>query len=84
MVGPDGHYRGSKGIEKQIVYVALHDDGPHDLHAGRVHHEVRLDERAGQGRIPENRAMTSSTAWQTRNGVVNIEIDDDGKDRRTR
>jgi hypothetical protein len=28
MVGPDGHYRGSKGIEKQIVCVALHDDGP--------------------------------------------------------
>ena len=28
MVGPDGHYRGSKGIEKQIVSVALHDDGP--------------------------------------------------------
>jgi WD40 repeat protein len=27
MVGPDGHYRGSEGIEKHIVYVALHEDG---------------------------------------------------------
>ena len=26
-VGPDGHYRGSEGIEKHIVYVALLDDG---------------------------------------------------------
>jgi hypothetical protein len=27
MIGPSGHYRGSNGIEKQIVYVAQHDDG---------------------------------------------------------
>lgn len=27
MIGPDGQYRGSEGIEKHIVYVAMHDDG---------------------------------------------------------
>lgn len=26
-IGPEGHYRGSPGIEKHIVYVAMHDDG---------------------------------------------------------
>ncbi len=26
-VGPDGHYRGSKGVESQFVYAALLDDG---------------------------------------------------------
>jgi serine/threonine protein kinase len=26
-IGPDGHYRGSKGVESQIVYVAQLDDG---------------------------------------------------------
>jgi len=26
-VGSDGHYRGSEGIERHLVYVALHDDG---------------------------------------------------------
>jgi len=26
-LGPTGHYRGSSGVEEQIVYVAMHDDG---------------------------------------------------------
>lgn len=31
-IGADGHYRGSEGIEKQIVYVALHKDGSQTTH----------------------------------------------------
>lgn len=31
-IGASGHYRGSVGIEKQIVYVALHKDGSQTTH----------------------------------------------------
>jgi hypothetical protein len=27
VVGPEGHWRGPKGVEDHIVYVALHEDG---------------------------------------------------------
>ena len=30
-VGPDGHYRGSKGVESQIVYVAQLEDGSNQI-----------------------------------------------------
>ncbi len=32
-IGAEGHYRGSEGIEAQIVYVALHKDGSQTTHA---------------------------------------------------
>jgi WD40 repeat protein len=31
-IGADGHYRGSEGVESQIVYVALHKDGSQTTH----------------------------------------------------
>ena len=31
-IGADGHYRGSEGIESQIVFVALHKDGSQTMH----------------------------------------------------
>ena len=32
-IGPDGHYRGSEGIEQHLVYVALHKDGSQTTHS---------------------------------------------------
>ena len=47
-LGPTGHYRGSPGVEEQIVYVAMHEDG-----SQRTYTPAEFSEKFGWKNDPE-------------------------------
>jgi WD40 repeat protein/formylglycine-generating enzyme required for sulfatase activity len=51
-LGPTGHYRGSPGVEQQIVYVAMHDDG-----SQRTYTPAEFTQKFGWKNAPEKATL---------------------------